>query len=175
MSKEIKRSELKDLVKGMLSEEIAKIKIKNRLNEINEQLNEIDGEEPMLVDTEIEFYPDQLVDKGVVPSKDAFNDYTLDGEVNGEYDYLEVGVDYEGDVHGEYRPETRYTSSGDVGDPAEYPETEFNIEKMFVKNQKTGQWEELVPEHPIMKVFPEMEKMFLVNNQERIEKEIENR
>ena len=160
MSREIKKSELENLVKSMLSEEVKKRKIQKRLDEINAQLEHYDGWKPMYVDDEVEIYPGDMLESGIIPSLDVLNDYTLDDEVNDEYDYLQIGVDYDGRVSGKYYPAT-------LESPAEYPEAEYEIETYYVKNHKTDKWEELTPDHVVSKV-PNLDKDFIEKNDESI-------
>ena len=160
MSKNIKHTDLEGMVKSMLGEALKRKALENKIKKLNEEIASIDYDEPEFVETEHEIYPGKAIESGSLGSVEEILPYLLDDEVNLEYDYLEVGADYDGAVHGSYSPATRYSPSGDVGDPAEYPETEVTINDVFVKNQKNDSWEKVDDNHVIFKVDPDFKKNF---------------
>lgn len=142
MGNQIKKSELTNLVKSMLNEEIKKREVKKRLDEVNARLNEVLSAEDYInfedVWEEFDAYGEEAgnVLKKYMPGVTVDSN---DGYVDG--DGFEIGLAIDARVSGSYRPETRYTASGDVGDPAEYPDYEYDINHIFIKNQENDKWE----------------------------------
>lgn len=154
MSKEIKKSELENLVKSMLSEEVKKRQIQKRLDEVNSQLNEMMNPEDYInFETEWE---DVYVPKEMA---DVLSQYVDNVEIEDDHAYgegFEVGLEVETKITGSYSPAT-WGYYG--GSPEEYPDYEYEIKGVFVKNQKTGKWEmvgsedgsKINKEHPFVK------------------------
>ncbi len=162
MSKDIKKKDLENMVKSFLGEALKKRAIENKIKKINEDISKLSYNGPDFEVDEYEIYPGKAVEDGRLSDLSDLLPYvnSKEGGVDSEFDYIELGVDYEGDVQGEYSPSTRYTPSGDVGDPAEYPEVEFTINDFFVKNHKNDQWERVDDNHVLLMVDPDLKINF---------------
>lgn len=160
--KQVKKSELKQLVTETLHKELKKRKLEQRLNEVNLQLQELGAAEPAYIDDEYEAYTGDSFRAGIVKPEN-YKAYSLDYDPNEyEHDYFQIGVDYSGNVDGTY-------SSATQEEPAEYQEVNFTYDKWYVKNQATGQWEEMGDDHIVFKADPNIRKRFDIRNRESIE------
>lgn len=159
----INKSDLKKLVTETLHKELRKKQLKQRLQEVNMQLQEFGGQEPDYVDDEVEAKTGAAFRAGIVQPEN-YKVYSMDFDPNEtEYDYFQIGVDYSGGVSGKYYPST-------LEEPAEHPEIQVNYETWYVKNQETGQWEVMSDDHIVLKADPGIKKTFDSKNRETLER-----
>lgn len=161
----VKKSDLKQLVTETLQKELKKRQLEKRLHEVNAQLKEYKSQEPDHIDDELEVDTAAANASGAV-TPEQYKAYSMDFDPNEtSYDYFEIGADYDGRVSGSYRPAT-------LEEPAEYPEIEIEYDHWYIKNQETGQWEDLTDDHIALKADPGIKETFEEANREVIEKKI---